>query len=370
MFLAIVITCMLFSCDFGIKEASNENYQYSKIQVSEINKDIKYSSLIDEIKYIPLEVKDSSKIIGEISKILFADNKFFVLDKIHLKTISVFDKDGKFINNIGSLGEGAGEYTKIDDFFIDDKNNEVGVLSINRIIVFSIDGKFKREKKLNFMATHIEKGVDFFAFEGVEYNLLKTDVDFNIKTVEFPFSSIYDLHILNPFNTMSQDILYRHSMSDTIYQITNTTTKPHYIIDFGNKALSGELLQKVIKKEANVPEDKMHSIKYYFENKDFIYFNFLYRKMYHTCLYNKASKLSKTFPINIENDVTLEEFIPLINGSTDTHFIGVILEESVTIKSLDRSNPYISSILEIYAKRDLKNKAYNPVLVLIKFKSM
>lgn len=90
--------------------------------------------------------------------------------------------------------------------------------------------------------------------------------------------------------------------------------------------------------------------------------------MIHTCVYDKERNHSITFPANIENDVTFEGFIPLINGATDDYFIGIISDETVVMKSLDRSNPYIKSMLDIYAERDLQNKAYNPVLVLIKFK--
>lgn len=65
-------------------------------------------------------------LLGGINKVIScADNSLLVLDKYVGQRIILFNPTGKFLYQIGKLGEGPGEYHSIDDFTYSPETNEV-----------------------------------------------------------------------------------------------------------------------------------------------------------------------------------------------------------------------------------------------------
>ena len=91
--------------------------------VYEINIDSISEALpeLAQIKYVPLETTDSS-LIGNIDKILYQNNKYYILDKVE-KKILVFDRQGKAMQIIHKVGQGPGEYLEPSDIDIDKEGN-------------------------------------------------------------------------------------------------------------------------------------------------------------------------------------------------------------------------------------------------------
>lgn len=72
---------------------------------------------IEDVEYIPLETTDKS-LLGSISKIVFRNNRFYVLDKMS-GGVYVFDRMGKFLSSIIKTGEGPDEYIELMDMDVD-----------------------------------------------------------------------------------------------------------------------------------------------------------------------------------------------------------------------------------------------------------
>jgi hypothetical protein len=86
---------------------------------------VQMSSIFGKARAIILEETDYS-LIGRISKFQVFDNYIFVLDSDVAKKLFVFDKkNGKYLQQIGSLGQGPGEYIEIRDFCLDVANREI-----------------------------------------------------------------------------------------------------------------------------------------------------------------------------------------------------------------------------------------------------
>lgn len=73
--------------------------------------------LTDSIEIIKLNTSDEC-LIGEIKQVSFTDQFIFVSDPYVSQKIFMFDKNGKFVKNIGRQGGGPGEYSIISKFTI------------------------------------------------------------------------------------------------------------------------------------------------------------------------------------------------------------------------------------------------------------
>jgi len=111
--------CLVF-CLFSIFISCNnnevsfksliENKNLIKFSINSIsdNPSIEVDSLIDSIYYIKPQVSDNS-LIGEYSKILFEDNKVFILENSKTnKAVYAFAMDGRFLFKINARGDGPG----------------------------------------------------------------------------------------------------------------------------------------------------------------------------------------------------------------------------------------------------------------------
>ena len=108
---------------------------------------ISLSKIGRELSYLPLETSPLC-LIKEIYKVLFSKSFIFVNDTG--KRLLQFDRNGKFLRQIGSLGRGPEEYLFVYDFILNENTNEIYVFFADKMLVFSFDGKFKRSNKLSF----------------------------------------------------------------------------------------------------------------------------------------------------------------------------------------------------------------------------
>ena len=192
LFIAIAILFVLGGI-FCLKK----NTQTSPIQSNKAilwdcdsNDKILLSEMADTFSLLPLETIDRS-LMGEISKLVFSGDSFYVLDRNYMSAIFSFNtQTGKFIEKIGAIGNGPGEYNRIYDFSIDEKNQVIYVLgNKEKIMTYTLSGEFKTEKKLPFYATALEAFDDKFCFvceDEERNNLIVTDKDLHIISSYFP----------------------------------------------------------------------------------------------------------------------------------------------------------------------------------------
>ena len=87
---------------------------------SELEKDSFYlSSIVSDYSLLQFETKDAS-LFGGIDKLVVHDGLVYLLDRRYAAKILIFkESDGMFVQNIGKIGGGPGEYLDIYDFSID-----------------------------------------------------------------------------------------------------------------------------------------------------------------------------------------------------------------------------------------------------------
>ncbi len=90
--------------------ASMISHQKSVEVNIDLNKDcLPFDSLMTKVSYVKLETTGDN-LIGEISQLLFVDDKIIVVDVWKSKIITVYDMKGHYLYKIGSQGQGPQEY--------------------------------------------------------------------------------------------------------------------------------------------------------------------------------------------------------------------------------------------------------------------
>lgn len=115
----LLILMFLFSCskykksDLGQPDEEVE-YVVTDWNRGDISESLNISDFFEIHKIVKLE-SQSESVVGEIYNLLLVENKIFINNRDE-KWLQVFDKNGKHIKKIFSLGRGPEEYLSIRDF--------------------------------------------------------------------------------------------------------------------------------------------------------------------------------------------------------------------------------------------------------------
>lgn len=126
----------------GCKKGNTETDKYETIQVdiTKNNNSLDTIFCFDSTKTHKLQLPDSD-VIGIINKVIFDKEYIYLLSKKQ-KEIFVFTKNGIFTGKIDSAGSGPGEYTSIDNFFLQDELIGIVDVNLSTILFYNIDGQF------------------------------------------------------------------------------------------------------------------------------------------------------------------------------------------------------------------------------------
>ena len=190
--LLLIIT--LLGCSSNKKQ---EPISKSGVPVINLSEDVStvpsllLSESAEKLEIVSLEMTDQS-MLGEIRRIQLTDHNIWI-DHGREFYIYRFSRSGKFLNKIGSIGQGPGEYTTYSTFLVDEDKKEVYIIAnTNGVLAYDFEGNFKR------------KIVD-------------------IQTILQLFSSVYDQYILNnqKFFATQNFALYRPIDKDSLWSFVS-----------------------------------------------------------------------------------------------------------------------------------------------------
>jgi len=367
----IIVADILFSC--STPEPKNSSLLHIKVGLEQVTDNIKYSELLEDVKCIKLETKDSLNVLIDVDKVLIDEDKIFILDKYRFQGIMTFDTSGRFLFSKKVGGGAEGEFTHLSGMSIDRKKKELIIFSTPKLLYYSYDGKFLRAKKLDFLANDFEFNGCFFTFIGQEYGIIATDSLGKILFQNFESKKIYPLKFLQPFQTYSNEgILFRHSLNDTIYLVKQSGLEKYAYIDFQDKKIFPSEVENMIKNNIReMPRNKMGRIKYFFDTKNIVYFAFEYNQMLYIAFYDKRTKKTKIIRGNAkeQNDLTMEDTLPYIVGVHQDQFIAVVNAQNIflDLKNL-MLNKLSMKIIKSFQNKGEANSIHNPNLILMNFK--
>ena len=214
---------LLFSCDFS--EKKNENVWNMSLSPSTLA----LNERIDSISFVVLDDSNSEALFKEIDKMLYVNERFYILDCMGTSSVLVFDNKGTFLFKVGNVGQGPGEYTRVTDF---DVNNDcIYLLDSRKRMIFSYDlnGKFIKHYSYSTKVAGVNDLIvtdegDFLLGLDVEINskeqVVLTDTNFVVKKNIFYFDENATRNHLNigNFRRCGNDVVYYHPVSDIFYR--------------------------------------------------------------------------------------------------------------------------------------------------------
>jgi hypothetical protein len=360
-----IISILLPNCN-NDRTKSNGNLLTIKVSDNNMRGKIKFSEVIKDYQFIPFETTNES-IIGQIDKIMFHNNQYFVLDNLKTMSILVFASDGKFLWKLSKMGHGPGEYIELVDFNFDPLTQSLVVLSMKDLIFYDSKTGFyiktiklpARGWKFDFPDENHISIVD----AGNGDNLFITDSNGTRETSYFKFVKETKLLLNQPFlRNGKSELLYINNLDYTIYKISGNQIIPHLRIDFHKDMYTPDNLGLLKENKSNA--NNFYRIRNYFESKNKILAQCQYKRISYWLI--SDTKSQKTFMVNyydIENDITYTKFLPrIVSNDSDDNFISFI-EANNLINGMANNIDPDSKIKRIV---DNLKPTDNPILVLFK----
>lgn len=253
------VLIVLISCQQNESPNSLPQIDFTELYDSDPAK-VPLSRIGVSLEYIKLQT-DSLSILSNVNgeDVKFFEN--FILVKDDRSNLLKFDLSGNFLNRIGAIGKGPGEYIDIDDFTVLTQDSLI-VLN-NRLeskfMFYDYNGNYISQKKLDFQTENLYEfnnyivGVNSFLFRSYSnFNTfsifdkkgnLKTQLLY--KTDEDYLNKHKDSRVFWGFQTKNRSIhklddnlIYwensLYSGLDTLYEVDqNLKVKPKMIFKFG-----------------------------------------------------------------------------------------------------------------------------------------
>ena len=314
---------VLFLCAILLQSCSNKKNKQDlefgqTITISfDPNKFDLLDSFVSKITVVPLETNDSCLIGNRIVSVKQHQNMIYINSSN--KQLIVFDLDGKFIRNIGRIGQGPGELREIRDFIFTDNGN-IEILDSKKIETYTLDGKHISTKRYNLLGKDLYCNPMYFcssSFDGYffwggtvglrdeklrEKSSMMYSINNDMQVEKGYFSTKYgDGGIHSHFGYYQDYTLVTPSAFDyNIYQIDkNDSVRIRYSFDFGKYAFDSS---KDIDGGNVVYEDYIRNISDFVETDRFLHLGFIYKGV-------RSLQYSK-----ITGQIYIQTLVPHLNG--------------------------------------------------------
>ncbi|WP_158228538.1 6-bladed beta-propeller [Parabacteroides provencensis] len=240
--IVIGLVIVINSCQ---KDTDKKNMaNIDNITISNNDPHICLDSIIKDISFIPLQTIDDN-LIGFISNLVFAENRIIVGDNISSKGIYLFDCKGNFLNKVGNIGNGPGEYNNFTYITLTPDKKSIIVIDGNngKALYYDLNGKYIKDRNLPFRSEIVEQfGGDKWIFtntagvydgsKSLDNTLVITDSKGEILSSNFPSTYRKDFNLVTHPNHLminNKVVYYNPNLSDTIYQLDKHIV-PRYAI--------------------------------------------------------------------------------------------------------------------------------------------
>lgn len=230
--------------------------QTIRIDLSRAREEFDLGALIDmsDISIIPLETTREC-LIGQVDRLFLRQDRLFIFDS-QSKGVYVFDKEGKYLCKIQSVGGGPQEYTSITDVFVDDENIYVADSFAWKVQVYDLKCRYVKTLKAegwSFSGVFTAGDRVYYVNRGIpskvgSYLLFSTDKDGKDLQKYIPFDEGLQSSLLQNFPycyiSDGRTGLFDDNVEDIVYGVDASGIYPRYRLDFLGRKLPKEHFDK------------------------------------------------------------------------------------------------------------------------------
>lgn len=270
------------------------------------------------VSYVQLE-SDTACIVSSYANITIDDGKYYLFDP-KMRQVCIFNSDGSFINKVGRIGRGPGEYASALDFQLDRITKEIEILSYyydRKIYRYSEAGDFLGTRdNINAYAFVKKENGNYWLAKGIGADSLIGneqiyELDPQNQIVRKYLPVPHTLHVGLPEKgftaSFDNSILYCTQFDNKVYRITSDTIRAIFEFDFGTLAYpkdlfvrpSAEVLQVLSEEHLSLGGNCLENRDYVYLNvallgigKNFEYYHILYHKKRKEVLCQKMERNS------------------------------------------------------------------------------
>lgn len=331
------------------------------------------SMIADQVVYIPLETTDNS-LLGEQLEIFYGANDIFVGDPNNTLFYR-FDKQGKFLNQIGKKGEGPGEYPSAIHFYVDETESTVSIISPKTRSLYQYDyaGRFLRKISFSESPWMIAKQQDKFLFYNQRFNRISDnpsvselfladaegkiagqlpttiqDKSMDMLLFESPFFYVYN-----------QKTYYKNPLLDQVFEVKSPLQLvPAYEIYTGP--------QKRTKEDLRNPKNLLQqlSVRNIVETGSLRLIVFAYQDRFHNALFLKSTSelihVKNRYPGFVEDLAGGPDFTAYWMSSSNQP----VLLSLLTAERIEQQADQFKKVADKYPALTDWNAENNPILVV------
>lgn len=257
LFGSIFLILLLQSCS-DIEKTENKILfpKTIHLNLTDIYDSLNLSEIAEKVEYVPLQTVDNA-LLSSILNFSVTDDYFFIKNE---SDIMIFDKKGKYLNNLFVVGNGPGEAFAYC-FTVDNQGKNVYVYDHRKRDVksYSFSGDFKRTISGLSPKEYYVYAMGFFNNNLLVHTTQRPYVRYLYSCFDLETDSIRVLcrnyreynksheskSPLSPpdyhFQVTDTSILYKETFCDTLFEVhKDFEQEARYIIDLGNKKLMWE----------------------------------------------------------------------------------------------------------------------------------
>jgi len=155
----LALSLLLFASQAFTQNEKCLNISFTKKNLEQ--NPIKLSKLATEISYVKLET-NASALIGQAGNYstLMIPGGFVLINRREKQDLLVFNEDGSFRIQLGSIGKGPGEYTNYYGVHYDKYLDKIIVQQTTKVfLLYNHDGTFEKSVSIDLTNTHMGRMV-------------------------------------------------------------------------------------------------------------------------------------------------------------------------------------------------------------------
>ena len=146
-------SCSLFiPQERDIKEGS-AFYAVDLLEIEKLKgEEMLFSDLIESLEIIKLDGREEALVATYPSGIDVSSN-YILIEPDGVSALKLFTRKGRYVADIGGVGQGPGEYKYAVNRFLDEKQGRVAIAENKKILFFDLKGQFLSEESISLPET-------------------------------------------------------------------------------------------------------------------------------------------------------------------------------------------------------------------------